>query len=334
MLDFGLFLCYNFMDYGLLRPIWEMDGTYMAEVAVIMASYNGAKYIGEQIESILGNSFDDIELHVCDDGSTDETEEIVNTYVEKNPGKVFFHKNKENLGVIRNFLEGMKCADCPYYMFSDQDDVWEKDKILHTLERMKQEENKNVNIPIAVFGDAYMVDANLKSMNSTFQKTSNVNPTNTKLSHLVVENTVIGCTLMINAGLKELVRNTSLQIKMHDWWLALIATSMGKLVYLDEPLLKYRQHENNTLGAKSELAYATENVGKLKKIRDSVHESCFQAEAFLSCYGDKLTEEQRKIFSYFAEIPKLNWFARKYRIVHGKYFKTGLLKNFALLLII
>lgn len=306
----------------------------MAEVAIIMASYNGEKYIQEQIDSILNSSFQDFELHVCDDGSTDRTEEIVSSYVKRNIGKVFFHKNRENLGVIRNFLDGMKYAQCPYYMFSDQDDVWEKDKILHTLEKMKREENQDADAPIAVFGDAYMVDAELRSLNNTFQRISNLNPTNTKLSHLVVENSVIGCTLMINACLKELVKETDLHIKMHDWWIALIATSFGKLVYLDEPLLKYRQHENNTLGAKSDIAYAKENIAKMKKIRDSVYESCFQAEAFLTCYREQLNEEQKNVLLYFAEIPRLNWIMRKYRILHGKFYKTGWLKNIALLLII
>lgn len=310
----------------------------MAEVAVIMAAYNGEKFIAEQIDSILDNSFTDIELHICDDGSTDRTEQIASVYVDKYPDKIHYHKNEKNLGVIRNFLYGLIYADCPYYMFSDQDDVWEKDKILHTLDKMKSEENSHMaaegrEIPIAVFGDAYMVDGELRSMNSTFQKLSNLTPADTGLPHVLVENAVIGCTLMINRCLRNKLQTVPEQVRMHDHWIAIMAAALGRLVYLDEPLLKYRQHGNNTLGGASDISYATSNLGRIKKIKAGVWDSYYQAGAFLDCFENELTEEQKSVLSYFADIPNHNWFVRKYRILHGGFYKTGFIKNTALLLL-
>lgn len=314
-------------------PVGEKRNN-MAKVAIVMAAYNGEKYIAEQITSILNNSYKDIELHICDDGSTDGTEEIVASFVERYPRKVFYHRNEKNLGVIRNFFFGLNLVEAEYYMFSDQDDVWEKDKILHTLEKMKEQEAKANSKPVLVFGDAYMVDSYLQSMGNTFQKISNLNPKDTRLSHVVVENAVIGCTVMLNEALKKKLTVFPKEIRMHDWWVALIAATMGELAFLDEPLLKYRQHGNNTLGGMSDMSFAKKNLGKIGKIRQGVHGSCYQAKAFLECYWDELTEQQRSVLAYFAEIPEKSWFVRKYRVIRGGYFKTGILKNMALLFVI
>jgi len=309
----------------------------MAEIAIIVATYNGEKFIGEQLDSILRNSFTDFEIYVCDDGSSDDTKQVVAEYMTAHPNRIHWHKNEQNLGVIRNFLCAVEQIEADYFMFCDQDDVWLPDKLAHTLSCMKKAEEELPERPITVFGDATMVDGDLKPLGSSFQKVSNLNPTDVSLSHLVMENAAIGCTVMINCSVKQLLQEIPelpKEVRMHDCWVAMISAALGKLVFLDEELLLYRQHGNNTLGGMSDLAYARKNMGRLARIKAGLHDSCRQAGALLTVYGKYMTTEQQEVLRKFAEIPEQSWLTRRITLVKGHYYKTGFLKNLCVFLII
>ena len=128
----------------------------MAEIGIILAAYNGEKYLREQLDSILSNTFKDYEIHICDDGSTDGTIAIAKEYAEKYP-QITLWQNEQNQGYTRNFLKAVQRETFPYFMFCDQDDIWKPDKIEVTYRAMKSAEEKE-NGPILVFTDAESYD--------------------------------------------------------------------------------------------------------------------------------------------------------------------------------
>ena len=111
----------------------------MAEIEIILATYNGEKYLREQLDSVLANTFTDFEIHICDDGSTDGTLEIAREYVEKY-SQITLWENQENQGYTKNFLQAVKRETASYFMFCDQDDIWMPDKIEQTYRAIKEAE--------------------------------------------------------------------------------------------------------------------------------------------------------------------------------------------------
>lgn len=306
----------------------------MAEIAIIMATYNGEKFLREQIDSILANSYKDYEIHICDDGSTDDTESIALAYHEQYPNKIYFHKNEKNLRVIKNFLVNTKKVEAQYYMFCDQDDFWLPYKIEHTIEFMKKTEAGNQNIPTVVFGDAKMVDGDLVEYHPSFQRLNNLDTSKLDLCHLAMENKLIGCTVMFNRALWEYIDNFPEKIKMHDWWIALIGASFGKVAYLDEPLLLYRQHGDNQIGGVGEMEYIRQNITKLREQRQALYDNCRQAKDFVNNYRDRLDENRVKLLDIFGDIPKQNWLVRRYQAFHYGFTKTGIVRNIGTLVIL
>ena len=128
----------------------------MAEIGIILATYNGEKYLREQLDSILSNTFKDYEIHICDDGSTDGTIAIAKEYAEKYP-QITVWQNEKNQGYTGNFLKAVQRETAPYFMFCDQDDIWKPDKIEVTYRAMKEAEGTE-NQPVLVFTDAESYD--------------------------------------------------------------------------------------------------------------------------------------------------------------------------------
>ena len=230
----------------------------MSMVTIVMSAYNGEKYIREQIDSILASTYQDFDIFITDDVSKDSTLSILKEYEAKHPDKIRVCQNEKNLGYILNFLTGICRTTSEYIMLCDQDDVWKPDKIEKTLVRLKKMEARyGKNIPNAVFSDAVVVDQNLTTINPSFFESGHLNPQNTDLSHILMENKLIGCTVMINSALRKILLEHDLpkKAKLHDWWIALIAAAFGKISFINEGLLLYRQHSSNAVGDTGFSAY-------------------------------------------------------------------------------
>ncbi|MDE6852183.1 MAG: glycosyltransferase family 2 protein [Lachnospiraceae bacterium] len=306
----------------------------MKQICIIMAVYNGENYLAEQIDSILKNSCQNFTLHIFNDHSRDRSQTIIEEYVRRYPGKIIGHHHQENHGVIRNFLEGSQIMDADYYMFCDQDDVWLPDKIRRSLDAIEQLESQDNNQPCLVFGDAKMVDQTLRETAPSFQRQSGYHTDALDPAHILMENKLIGCTILFNRPFQQILTVFPPEIRMHDWWIALIGSFFGKIQYLDEPLLLYRQHGNNVVGGTSFLSYVRNRLSHLQKQREALYATCAQAAAFLRVYQDKLSPEQTRLLQQFATLPKANWFARRYRILRYHFFKSGMIRNIGVLCII
>ena len=136
-----------------------------------------------------------------------------------------------------------------YVAFSDQDDVWLPQKVEKSLALLQNIETKfGLHTPILVYTDAKVVDEQLNTISDSYLGFKRLDPTNVELRHLIVENVPTGCTMLMNRALANLVSTIPAEVTMHDVFVALTASCFGKMVYLNEPTLLYRQHQNNVLG--------------------------------------------------------------------------------------
>lgn len=305
----------------------------MSTVGIVMATYNGMKYVREQIDSILANTYTDWKLWIWDDGSKDNTVSILKEYEDKYPNKIIVHENPKNLGVVLNFLDAARQCDTEYVMFCDQDDVWMANKIQRTLDTMKKTEEKmGSDYPITVFTDATVVDGKLNNIQSSFYQASRLDTKKVDINHLLIENKLLGCTIMMNYAVKDLLTNLPKSARVHDWWIALLTSCFGKIVYLPKATLLYRQHENNVIGNQNFISYVQNRTKNLKKQKQILLDTQRQAYNFFQIYKDQLTKENKKIVYEFACLHKYNWFVRRYLILKRGYLKTGIIRNIGVFL--
>ncbi|MGT2744064.1 glycosyltransferase family 2 protein [Streptococcus phocae subsp. phocae] len=216
-------------------------------INILLSTYNGERFLAEQIQSIQKQTVTDWTLLIRDDGSSDRTREIIQEFVAQDPRiKCINSEKDENLGVVKNFFTLLKHQEADFYFFSDQDDVWLEDKLALSL---AEAEKHSAQTPLLVYTDLKVVNQNLEVIYDSMIRTQSAHA-NTTLVQELTENTVTGGTMMINQALAAYWTSCE-NLLMHDWYLALLATVKGKLVYLDVATELYRQHDNNVLGART-----------------------------------------------------------------------------------
>lgn len=309
----------------------------MSKVTIVMSTYNGEKFIREQIDSILSSTFQDFELYITDDVSKDSTLSILKEYETKMPGKIHVFQNDKNLGYILNFLQAIGKTTSDYIMLCDQDDVWKSNKIEITLKRLMQmEAESGKTTPIAVFTDAVVVDQKLNVLHNSFFESGHLNPLRTDLSHILMENKLIGCTVMINSAVRTILQeqNFPAHARLHDWWIALTTAAFGKIGFISEGTLLYRQHSANIVGNTGFFTYIKNRITSLKKQKESLLALQYQAEEFIGLYSSMLTTDKRIILEQFANLHHMNFIKRRMVILKYGFFKTGLIRNIGLMFIV
>ena len=295
------------------------------KINIVMSTYNGEQFLAEQIDSIQQQTFKDWQLLIRDDGSSDQTPEIIKSFVAQDPRIVFINEHdRENFGVIKNFFTLIKHDKADYYFFSDQDDVWLEDKLETMLAAARQYPDQ---LPLMVYTDLCVVDQNLQVMNQSMIR-SQSHHANTELVQELTENTVTGGVAMINHALAERWRTLD-NIIMHDWYLAVLATAIGKLVYIDQPGELYRQHDNNVLGARTftkRLKTWLSGPSKmLEKYWWLIHASQVQADKILQ--ANELGDEQEAVIRNYIALERLPLsqrirVLRQYKYAKNKWFHT------------
>ncbi|MDV5977359.1 UNVERIFIED_CONTAM: glycosyltransferase family 2 protein [Streptococcus canis] len=216
-------------------------------INILLSTYNGERFLAEQIQSIQRQTVKDWTLLIRDDGSTDGTQNIIRTFVKEDKRIQWINEGQtENLGVIKNFYTLLKHQKADVYFFSDQDDIWLDNKLEVTL---LEAQKYDMTAPLLVYTDLKVVTQQLDICHDSMIRTQS-DHANTSLLQELTENTVTGGTMMITHALAE-EWVTCEGILMHDWYLALLAAARGKLVYRDLPTELYRQHDANVLGART-----------------------------------------------------------------------------------
>lgn len=228
----------------------------MKNTAILLATYNGERYLREQLDSLFQQSFKDWTLYVHDDGSTDHTIQIMNDYAAKQDNINVLDYPSQH-GAKNNFLSLLQKVDADYYLFCDQDDQWAADKIEKQMALMKETEHANPGKPVLVFSDLLVVDSELTPLGSMWEQ-ENIRPEYlTTFDEGGAFEFVTGCTMLFNKQAKDTVVFPADKAVMHDAWITLcVLRSGGIIAAVDEPLVHYRQHEGNVLGVNNWSQYS------------------------------------------------------------------------------
>jgi glycosyltransferase involved in cell wall biosynthesis len=214
-------------------------------VEILLATYNGEKFIQEQLDSLMNQSDINFKILIRDDGSTDNTIKIINEYQQKFPTKIAVLKdNKKNVGATQNFGILLQYATADYIFFCDQDDIWLPNKIEVSLQKMKAIENDKA-IPCIIFSDMKVIDEYGNITSDSVWQQLHLHPKYFVLNRLLVQNIPHGCTMLINKAMRNLASPIPKAAMLHDHWIALLAASCGKFDYIEKPTLLLRNHTQN-----------------------------------------------------------------------------------------
>ena len=245
------------------------------EVAILLATYNGEKYVAEQLQSLKDQSFQNFVCYIHDDNSTDNTVFIVKEFENKYPGQFKLVRYEGGHGAVGNFMSLARYVRNntkePYIMFCDQDDYWYPTKIEKQIKYLKKMDHPDV--PHLVYCDQEIVDGELDTIApSGMDYSKRKAGVDDSFKELVFENCAAGCTMAINRPELEIAIDNVVEenVIMHDWWFMLIARCFGDIGYINESLMKYRQHGTNTLGADNK-ALSGKIIKYLHAMKKSMH---------------------------------------------------------------
>ena len=303
------------------------------KVEILLATYNGERYLREQLDSILNQDYESWVVRACDDASTDESYNILKEYEGKYPDKFILTRNEMGFGSAKkNFMNLIKSSTCDYIMCCDQDDVWLPNKISLTLQTMREQEQDDT--PVLVHTDLKVVDSNLNVLSESFFEHSNFRR-EFKLNEILIQNFVTGCTMMMNRPMVALMQRVDDcdNILMHDWVASILATSVGKVVFVDVPTMLYRQHAINSVGAKK-YGFAL-FLSKLKeaKMKQSLVDTTVQAAEIAKLYQDVLDKEKYEFIQQYGALWEKNKFQRICFYLKHRVLKNGLPRKVCQLLV-
>ena len=300
----------------------------MALVQVLLSTWNGECWLPELLSSLEGQVFQDWELLIRDDGSQDQTVKILLEWQQEHPSKVArFEADDQHLGCPRSFSKLVGMSDAPYLMFCDQDDVWFPEKIATEFVGILQlREEYGDDIPLLVHTDLALVNTDKVLISASFWQMRGFDVHQKKQNYLLT-NTVTGCSVMFNRAAADKAFPVPADVTYHDRWLALVCAWFGQIYPVDQPLLFYRQHAHNEVGAG--LANYAHVTGV--SIPKRVEAWSRQAEFFLQRFGEELQARDYCLVEALAELRHLRGWGRRKHIVQHRLFKQGVLANLALL---
>ena len=299
-------------------------------VEILLAVYNGERFLKEQIDSILNQSYKNWLLTIYDDGSTDKTALLVYSYVKNNKDKIRFIRGTKNSGSAKeSFFKLLALSNNNYVAFCDHDDVWHKDKLKICVEHMKKTEKIKGKIPILIHTDLFVVDEKLNILEESMFKSQNFRFKEKSFNELLVQNNITGCTVLINKNLIELCLDVPNGAVMHDWWVGLIAAAFGKICFLKDKTVYYRQHKNNCIGARktNSVRYVLDRFKNKNEAKKNKYSSYKQAEDFLKRYERNLSDENIKILRRYIKTKEYKGLKKIIFLIYGGFLKDGLVRK-------
>ena len=218
-------------------------------VSVVMCTCNGERWLEEQLASIEQQTLLPDEVVIGDDASRDGTYGLLQDFSRRMPFPVHLTRHDPPLGVVENFEFTLSRARGKYVAFADQDDIWLPERLERGVAAIQALEG-NGDVPVLSHADLILMDAEGRDLGRRFLATRGLDAQpRDPLRVLLRHNLVTGCSVTINRALIERARPFPENLVMHDWWLALVAAAIGKITLMDEPLVRYRQHDHNVVGA-------------------------------------------------------------------------------------
>ena len=298
----------------------------MPLILILLPVFNGEHYLAGQLDSIFAQSHHNILLVCRDDGSADGSVAILARYLTAHSEKMLLLEDTlGNLGASGSFSLLMQWAlkymqSCPqkvYVALADQDDIWHGDKLTCTLQIMTAAESGQV--PVLVHSDLNVVDKHGQLMSPSLMVYQGLDPARTGFSAQLVSNTVTGCSVLMNQALLHKALPVAADAVMHDWWLSLVASCFGQLLFIDKSLVDYRQHGRNTLGARAhkQAAFSVRTFAKLLQFRQSpeaqalFEQAAAQARAFQQRFDTELTVKHRNYLRDVVRLPRLGLWGQR-----------------------
>ena len=287
-----------------------------------MATYNGEKYISEQIDSIINQTCKNWKLLIRDDGSQDKTLEILEEYEKRDERINILRDIKGNLGFVKNFEELLKNSSEEFIMFSDQDDYWIENKLENYINELGTLSEKEQKMPLLIHSNSFVCDENLNVKKKEF--------INSKIAAHYKKNSyffsyiVQGSTALINKELMDIGLPFLKNVTLHDRYFHLLAEFFGKRIFISKSLIKYRQHGGNEIGAKGSI---------IKKILKKRYFEQSDRELILEIkekYKEKIEKEKIKLINKYLEVTDRNQ-NRMMRFIKSFKFKMSIKKRIFIL---
>lgn len=290
-------------------------------VDILLATFNGARFLAEQLQSIEAQTHGNWQLIVRDDDSSDETLAILERFARRHSGQVHILRDgRGRLGVRGNFEALLEASDSPYFMFCDQDDVWLPEKIgwlLHSL--LGLEERQGSGVPLLVHSDLIIVDETLRPLHKSYWRYARLIDSSARRppARLMLRNYVTGCALIGNAALRRAALPFPREARIHDWWMALVAAVLGEIAEHEAPTVLYRQHQRNELGAQSRHPLALTSqflrgpIAIVRRVQDDIQKAQQQAAACEKAYGRSIRPEISQAVVEFSQLRSRNFWRRK-----------------------
>jgi glycosyltransferase involved in cell wall biosynthesis len=310
-------------------------------IDILLPTHNGGPFVQRQIESVIEQMDDRCRLLIRDDASSDDTPALLRQMALRHPNRIFLlEDSKPRLGACGSFGRLLEYSDADYLVLCDQDDVWLPGRISQPLERIQTIERQcGRETPVLVHTDLVVVDEDLHTIAPSFWRYSNLNPTRGgRMNRLLVQNVVTGCATTINRALARAACPIPSVTLMHDWWLALVASALGRVEAIPDKTVLYRQHPNNHLGATCYnwryVLRRTVDVfcrGSVVKWRHTTQQ---QAEELQRRYSEILLPQHRAALSAYVELENVGFLNRRVQLLRYGFLKTGPLRNLGWILMI
>ncbi|MEN6475447.1 MAG: glycosyltransferase family 2 protein [Syntrophaceae bacterium] len=313
------------------------------DVEVLLSTYNGERFLKQQLDSIMAQTYPAWRILIRDDGSTDKTIEILSLNAKQDPRIQFLLNDIGHRGACRSFASLIQHATTPYSMFCDQDDIWYPEKIQTMMSAMHKAEEKFPSAPLLIVADLNVIDEDQRMIAPSFWKYQGLSPqTGSSFASLVIRNKFPGCSMLLNQTLREIVLDIPEQAVMHDWWIAMAAAAFGHIIIIPRPLTYYRQHQSNTIGisrdhklsknlfsiARSMYGIVTRRPIVMNKLNQLTElPEIATSKAFRERYAHKLTQQQMALLDSLNRYSLIGIF--RYRI-----FRQPPASNIKLLLVL
>lgn len=304
-------------------------------VAILLATHNGEKYLSELLDSLKKQTFKDFQIFVSDDSSTDCTIDIITKYSEEFKNSIFIVNQTKKFGnACKNFMFLLENVDSEIFLFCDQDDVWLENHVQALV--TEYDKISDQCKPVLIHSDLCVVDKDLNIISESFFMYSKLPEYQNKQMYFL-QNNVTGCVSLINMSLKHYVFRNAEQlhehetlIPMHDVFFGSVAAYFGQIKFLPTPLILYRQHGGNVLGAKN-----TKGIMYLLKKLFSNKQSTYSDEYlkfWIEYFEDILDIGDYKLLCQYLNKKNKNIFVRDCFIMKNHFLKTGMIRKLSQLM--
>jgi glycosyltransferase involved in cell wall biosynthesis len=305
-----------------------------AEIDVLLATWNGERFIEEQLESLFRQTFQRFRLIVRDDASNDSTLDVIERYRAQYPGRIVVHINQCRMGPCRTFSLLAQTSVAPYVAFCDQDDIWHEDRLAIGVAAAKNMEAEyGIQTPALIFSDLTLIGQDNQILAPSMWKMKHLNPRRASLGKMLVQNLVTGCTILANRSLVLRALPIPEGAVMHDSWLGLVAAAFGVLHPLEETTVRYRQHRGNAIGAGGgwSAAEALKRLSGDGRFQEGLNASRRESQIFASRYANLLTVQQKATLQVWSDSQGLPAGVRQWTLYRHGLRRTSLLNNLVFL---